>query len=53
MTWFEWSLIGFLGIESLLVIGYIGRPRKPITPGSAIITVVIYAAIIVGLVTTR
>jgi hypothetical protein len=36
----KWELIAIMVLGSLLSIGYIGKPRKPATPGSAIITIV-------------
>lgn len=42
-----WNVLG-----ALLMIGFIGRPRKPITPASAIVTVVITAAVVAVLILT-
>ncbi len=51
MTWYGWFLLGWWAFVSLLVVGMIGRKRDPITPASAVATIVINALFIWGLVT--
>lgn len=48
MTWFDWTLVGWLAFGALATVGLIGVPRKPISPGTAVATVVINAALVVG-----
>ena len=46
----KWFIVGLVALSSLLVIGSVGKPRKPITPGSAATTVAINALFIVLIV---
>jgi hypothetical protein len=43
-------IAGWLTLGALLTIGFIGKPRKPTTPGTAAVVVMINAALIVTLV---
>lgn len=40
------GLICYFACNALLTIGYIGRERKPITPGAAVIVVILSAAMV-------
>lgn len=53
MTWFDWTLIGWLALGIFASIALVGAPRKPLTGGTALATLVINGLIIAGLVVTR
>jgi hypothetical protein len=44
-----WVLVGFQALAALCNVGLIGKKRDPITPLSAVITVIISALFIVAL----
>ena len=50
MNWLFWFLIGWWAFGALLTVGMVGKPRKPIDPGTAVVTILIHAALIVLLV---
>lgn len=50
MTWFDYVLTGWLIFGALAGVAIIGKKRDPINPSTAVLTVVINALIIVGLV---
>jgi len=41
--------IVWLSVGGLVTIGYVGKQRKPLTPGGAVVAVLLYAAQIAGL----
>lgn len=45
----KWVLVGLFAIGGMSTISMIGEPRKPITPGVAILTVVIDVIFIIWL----
>ena len=49
MNWFGWLLVAWWAVSALLTVGYIGKPRKPLVPSTAVVVILIYAALIVGL----
>jgi hypothetical protein len=51
MTWFDWILVAWLTLGVVLTIALIGKPRKPITPGVAVATLVINSALVLGVLT--
>lgn len=53
MNWFDWTLVAWWGLNVVVGIALIGRPRKPISPADAVGFVFIYGAFIAGLVLTR
>lgn len=53
MTWFDWTLVTTYVISSLIMVSQIGKPRPDITHGTAIIAVIINAALALGVVTMR
>jgi hypothetical protein len=53
MNWFDWTLIAWLALGVLSAIALIGKPRKPITPGVAVTTLVINGALAAGVVLCR
>jgi hypothetical protein len=53
MTWFDWALIAWLALGGLAAVALVGKPRKPLTPGVAVATILINALIVVGLVMVR
>lgn len=53
MTWFDWTLIGWWTLGSLLTIAFIGSPREAIKPSAAIISVVLAVTFTLGLLWTR
>ena len=48
-TAFRIALTAFLGLGALLTVAIIDKPRKPLTAGTAVITVIINSLIIAGL----
>lgn len=40
------GLVCYFALEALVAIGYIGRERKPVTPGVAVVMVIINAVLI-------
>ena len=53
MTWFDWTLVAWLALGALASVALVGKPRKPLTPGVAVATVLINALIVVGVVMVR
>lgn len=53
MTWFDWALVGFWTLGTLLVVLTVGQPRKPITPGLAAWILVVNSLWTLGLLWTR
>ncbi|MBI1839112.1 MAG: hypothetical protein HYR95_02375 [Candidatus Colwellbacteria bacterium] len=49
MHWFKILLISIYAFDALFVIGNIGKERKPIAPGDAIMNVITSALIIMGI----
>lgn len=49
MQWFLYFVMFWLGFGALSTISMVGKPRQPITSRTAVTTVLISAAIIVGL----
>lgn len=50
MTWEKWVLLGILLFSSMMVILTIGKPRQPITPGMALVILLVnagFAALVV------
>lgn len=53
MNWFDWVLIGWWSLGTVLSIAMIGKPRTPITPTGALIGLVITVALVLGLLWSR
>lgn len=53
MTWFEISLIAYLAAGIAATVLLIGQPRQPITPGTALLTLLVNGAAIAGVVVLR
>lgn len=53
MTWFDWTLISYLAIGAVGSVLLIGQPRGPIQPSTALLTLIVNAAIVAGLVVIR
>lgn len=53
MNWFDWTLIAWLALGVLSAIALIGKPRKPVTPGVAVTTLLINGALVAGVVLCR
>jgi hypothetical protein len=51
MTWFEYLLISLLSLNVIVMILMVGKPREPVTPGVAVVTLVINSALILGVIT--
>lgn len=46
----KWIVIGVISLGVLLTVGSVGKPRKPLEPGAAAVSVVLSAALIVTIV---
>lgn len=44
MTWPKYVLLTWMGVEALSAVALIGRQRKPIDPGTAVASLLLYAA---------
>lgn len=53
VSWFDWILLGWWAIGAILTISCIDKPRKPTTPGVAILVLIINVALTLGLLWTR
>lgn len=53
MTWFDWVLIGWWAIGAVLTIGFIGKPRGPLTPTHAVTQLIVCVVLTLGLLWTR
>lgn len=52
MNWMDWVLVAYFGSSAFASVAMVNRPRKPLEPLAAAIVVLIYAALIVGVVLT-
>jgi len=50
MVWFLYALTGWLAADVVATIAFTGKPRKPVTPGVAVFTLLFNAAVITLLV---
>ena len=50
MNIWAWIVIGYLALNALFIIGRVGKPREPITPGEAVLTVVFVGLFAAGVV---
>jgi len=50
MVWFLYALTGWLAVDVVATIAYIGKPREPVTPKLAVFTLLTHAAMITLLV---
>jgi hypothetical protein len=53
VTAYDWVLIGWWGLGTLLTISLIGRKRDPITPGQAMWVLILNVTLTVGMLMTR
>lgn len=53
MMWFDYILIAMFAIGAISTVTIVGQPRKPIDGGTAAWVVIVYGALIVGIVLTR
>jgi hypothetical protein len=53
MDWYLWTLVGFFAYCAIATVAQVGKSRTPIEPGIAAILVIIYAALVAGLLVTR
>lgn len=44
--WAKWVLVGWLAFSALVTVSQIGKPRDPITPSVATVTVAVAAVLI-------
>lgn len=45
----KWVLVGWIALNLLLVIGSVGKPREPNSPAVAVLTVVVWSAIVAAI----
>lgn len=50
MTSVDWFLVTLLTVNAIATISLIGKPRRPLTPGVAVLAVAIDTAIVVAIV---
>jgi hypothetical protein len=50
MTWFDWILVTLLVLGVVVNVLFVGRERDPITPGVALLSVVVNAFLAYGVV---
>lgn len=48
MTWFAWTLVAWLAVGVAATIAVIGKPRKPVDPTTAVVTLIINGFLIAG-----
>lgn len=48
-TFLFWFLVGYWGVNAVGTVALVGKPRKPIEPGTAAISVIIFGLLIVSL----
>ncbi len=53
MTWFDYTLLAWWAIGSLLVVGQIGKPRKPLEPSTVVVILILNALFATGLLFSR
>lgn len=53
MTWFDYILLAWWALGSLLVIGQIGKPRKTLEPSTAVVVCIINGLFVAGLLISR
>lgn len=51
LTWFGWVLIGMYVFTSLRTVAMVGKYRKPIDPGEAVLTIILAGLIVLGILT--
>lgn len=49
MNWVAWVLIGAQVLSSLAAVGTIGKPRKPVTNGVAVSSIIVGALYVWGI----
>lgn len=49
MNWFLWFVVAWWILNAVVTVAYVGKPRKPITPGGAASVVLIEALFIAGM----
>lgn len=45
----KWLIVGFLALGALLTVASVGKPRKPLEPGVATVTVLVNALLIAAI----
>lgn len=53
MNAFDWCLVALWLLNAIITVLIIGKPRKPITPESAAMTVAVSVALAIGLYLSR
>lgn len=53
MTWFDWLLVAYFAIHTVVTICLVGEPRKPILPGTAALVALGNGGLVFALVLTR
>ena len=46
MTWAKWVLLAWYLVCAVIMVSWIGKPRKPITPADAAIALVMYFGLV-------
>lgn len=50
MTWYVWLVVALIAVSSMLTIASIGKPRKPMTSGTAVWVLLVNAALVWAIV---
>lgn len=50
MPWYAWVMVAMYALSTCLRIGSIGQPRVPVTPGDAVMGVIVAALFVWGIV---
>jgi len=53
MGWFDWFLVAWWTLGALLIVCQVGKPRDPLTPRQAAISVGVLGLLIAGLLASR
>ena len=53
MNWMDWTLVGWFVVGIFAAIYQIGKPRRPIDAGDAMLMTAVNAALIAGILVTH
>ena len=53
MNWFDYTLVAWWLFSTLVVIGAVGKPRKPVEPSTAVGVSIVNGLLVAGLLFSR